>query len=242
VIAMKAYKILLLTALAASPASANLLGPTPYLCFDRTAISGCGTADSPFAGQAFSYFHIDNFEDGALNTPGVTQAGGVVGNFGGIADSVDEDDGIINGSGVNRFSMFSGSTITYTFSAAALGALPTHAGIVYTDTTAGGSNVTFRAFDANGTLLGERVAFLGADGSNGGETAEDRFFGWSGTVGVGSISITASTLEVDHLQYGLVNAIPEPASWAMMIAGFGFAGSLARMGRRRSGAPARAIA
>jgi hypothetical protein len=34
-------------------------------------------SDSPFASQAFSYFHLEDFESGALAAPGVTASTGV---------------------------------------------------------------------------------------------------------------------------------------------------------------------
>src|SRR6266481_7452029 len=71
----------------------TLLGPTPYLSF----------GDSPFNGPSFSYFHLETFEDHLLNTPGVTGSPGGVTSvvFGpAIHDSVDFDDGVIDGSGL----------------------------------------------------------------------------------------------------------------------------------------------
>ena len=53
-------------AAAASTARSAFLGPSPYLSF----------ADSPFNGGSFSYFHLEDFEDGSLNTPGVTASAG----------------------------------------------------------------------------------------------------------------------------------------------------------------------
>jgi hypothetical protein len=45
------------------PATASILyGPTPYTSF----------ANSPFFVGTPSTFYLENFEDGALNTPGVT--------------------------------------------------------------------------------------------------------------------------------------------------------------------------
>ena len=41
---------------------AAFLGPSPYLSF----------ADSPFNGQSFTYFHLENFESGTLSVPGVS--------------------------------------------------------------------------------------------------------------------------------------------------------------------------
>ncbi|MGH7244210.1 MAG: hypothetical protein ACREJD_12420 [Phycisphaerales bacterium] len=174
----------------------TFLGPTPYLCF----------SDSPFNGLALQYFHLETFEDHLFNVPGVSaDHGGVTSVVFGpaIHDSVDCDDGTIDGSGLNGDSFFSSTPdIRFTFNAAVLGSLPTHAGIVWTD---GGSNttVTFEAYNAAGASLGTVVAQVG-DGSNNGTTAEDRFFGVVYDQGIQAIRIRHSSggLEVDHLQYG----------------------------------------
>jgi hypothetical protein len=181
-------------------AHAQLLGPTPYLQF----------SDSPFAGTDFSagYFYLENMEDGALNVPGVTVNFGAVYGPGGLTDSVDADDGTIDGSGTNGHSFFSGggaTGITFTFHADVLGNLPSHAGVVWTD---GLNNIHFEAFDGNGVSLGQ-LSGSHADGSFQGTTAEDRFYGAVDTAtGISRISISndAGGIEVDHLQYGLAAA------------------------------------
>ncbi len=195
-------------------AAATFLEPTPYLSF----------ADSPFSGGSFSYFHLETFEDHLFNTLGVSaSAGGVTSVVFGpsIHDSVDADDGVIDGSGLMGDSYYSpsgASGYTFTFSAAALGTLPTSAGIVWTD--AGGcASVTFKAFGPGGGLLFTQTRSGFVDNSNNGETAEDRFFGVVDAVGISAIFISNSSggIEVDHLQYGL--AVPEPQSYALMLAG-----------------------
>lgn len=177
----------------------GLLTPTPYV----------KKADSPFTGVSFSsYFHFEDFEDGLLNTLGVTSNVGQPSKpFGNLVDSVDEDDGLVDGKcGANCNSWFesTGSTgITFTFDAVALGALPTHVGVVWTD---GGAScdVTFSAFDATNTLIGTKTLVMAGDALNTGEVAEDRFFGVVASGGIKSITVTNSTggIEVDHLQYG----------------------------------------
>lgn len=162
--------------------------------------------DSPFKNLSSSYFHLENFEDHLLNTPGVTaSAGGVTSVvFGPTAhDSVDGDDGVINGTGLAGDSYFSatGATgIRFTFNAAVLGSLPTHAGIVWTD---GAGTTTFEAFDSAGVSMGLFGPFNIADGSNSGTTAEDTFFGVYNRGGISAIKIsnTVGGIEIDHLQY-----------------------------------------
>ena len=106
--------------------AATLYGPTPYL----------RASDSPFAGGSFSYFHLEDFEDGAMNTPGLSANAGIVLAPGINTDSVDGDDGVVDGFGQNGHSWFSNASttsFTFTFNAAILGSLPTHAGLVWTD-------------------------------------------------------------------------------------------------------------
>ena len=78
---------------------AQYLGPTPYTSF----------ASSPFSSVAFNYFHLETFEDGLLNTPGVAASAGFPVSYG--SDSV--------GGGVYTF--YSGPTniIQFAFNAAA---------------------------------------------------------------------------------------------------------------------------
>jgi PEP-CTERM motif len=188
---------------------AQLLGPTPYLSFNN----------SPFQSLTFSYFHLENFETGALMVPGVTPSAGSVFGPAGNADSVDADDGVIDGLGRNGHSFFlnSGPTgIRFTFTASALGGnLPTHAGIVWTDGT---NNIRFEAFDASNNSLGFLTGSH-ADGNFLGGTAEDRFYGIINPGGISSILIQsgAGGIEVDHLQYGFVaTAVPEPTTIALV--------------------------
>ena len=131
-------------------AVAQKIGPSPYLSF----------ADSPFAATNFSsgYFYLENFESGILQTPGVTATGGSVYGPAFNADSVDADDGVIDGAGTNGHA-YLGDGVTgihFNFSASTLGALPTHVGIVWTDGSTF-NDVTFEAFDASNNSLGAIV-------------------------------------------------------------------------------------
>jgi hypothetical protein len=198
----------LLASAFASAAFAGPVGPTPYKGFD----------DSPFKGVDFSagYFHLENFEDGLLNTPGVGSFSfnSVIGP-GGLTDSVDEDDGAIDGSGTNGHSFFgNGPTgITFQFDDSTLGKLPTHAGLVWTD---GEGTITFEAFDRNGVSLGTIGPFsdpgVVPDSNFSGGTDEDRFFGATNDSGISKIFIsnTSGGIEVDHLQFGNAAAEPPP--------------------------------
>ena len=97
---------------------------------------------------------LETFEDGLLNVPNVTASAGAPFGPGGITDSVDGDDGTIDGSGVAGWSFFSGSGaagITFTFNPAAPGGLPTQVDIVWTD---GAGTTSFEAFGPGGVSLG----------------------------------------------------------------------------------------
>lgn len=188
--------VLLLVSTHALAGEGTFSGPTPYL----------SSANSPFvAGINAGTVFLETFECGVQIVPGVTPSAGSVLGPGGLTDSVDADDGAIDGSGLGGNSFFSGNGaagITFTFNSATLGALPTQAGIVWTD---GGGTTTFEAFDAMGASLGTIGPVSIADGSNSGTTGEDRFFGVVFAGGISAIRISNSSggIEVDHLQYGL---------------------------------------
>jgi uncharacterized protein (TIGR03382 family) len=207
--------ILFVLASHAAAGGTPYLGPSQYLA----------AADSPFYERA-GYF--EDFEDGELNTLGVTfNAGRVVGP-GFNVDSVDGDDGFIDGNGNDGHSWFvvgSAGLLTVTFDAELLEGLPTWAGIVWTD---GRNEVMFEAFDANGESLGV-VSSATSDGDSFGGTAEDRFFGLDWEAGISGFNLwnTAELpMEVDHLWYGTEIPAPGTASVLSVIA-------LAAVSRRR---------
>ncbi len=187
---------------------AQFLGPTQYF----------GFVDSPFNGSNFTYFHLEDFEDETLNTPGVSSLHN--GGFLGIsyADSVDADDGSIDGSGSSGKALWSDgqtSKYTFTFDASELGILPTHAGVVWTDSNPKVNDVTFEAFGPSGQSLGTIGPVTLGDGELTGQTDEDRFFGVINLQGLSAISLgvaEGTNWELDHLQYGRVVPIP-PAVW-----------------------------
>ena len=202
-----------------SAASTTLLGPSPYLQF----------SDSPFSTVDFSggYFHLEDFEDDLLNTPGLTAVATVGGQIICIqplagcfdqlhVDSVDLDDGLINefGNGITGGGVMTNTTprnlwtntdIIFEFDETVLGNLPTHAGLVWTD---GEGVITFEAFDKDGISLGSDSSYSVPNGGPFvGATAEDRFYGVIHDDGIKQLKISKN--EVDHIQYGFVPSEPE---------------------------------
>ncbi|MEG3834451.1 hypothetical protein [Microcoleus sp. Z1_C3] len=201
--------------------------PLPYWAFNNPS---AGSAISPFSPVRFTYFHLEDFEDGALNTPGVTVSEFATTNITiGFSDSVDGDDGVIDGQGRgNSSSLFSNlrtSSFTFNFSANALGGqLPTHAGIVWTDIGRNGggtplsgdllNNTLFEAFGPSGESLGVIGPFSLGDESISRTTSEDRFFGVVNQNGISSIRLSMpgkNNWEVDHLQYGFTPGTISPS-------------------------------
>jgi len=182
-----------------------LLNPSPYRQF----------ADSPFACPQFAtYFHLATFEgDGGL-PPGTSGPGSKypgTGSSSSITDSVDGDDGYPDGAPPDSGSShpcpgcqsWFGGPMDFVFDEAALGALPTHAGMVWTD-DGNDATVTFTAYGADGGVVAtQAVPGIGAAGISG-ETSEDRFFGvvWPAGIKRVTLSHTGGGIEIDHLQIG----------------------------------------
>ena len=217
------FALVVVLVLAVAAPAAMWYGPTPYLQF----------SDSPFSGLSFISFSLEDFDDGLLNTPGVTASAGQPyvgsGRPVGFVDSVDADDGLINGVGnVGPDPLFDSwvqltatAGVTFTFDASVLGSLPTHAGIVWTDSH---DSIEFEAFDAGGVSLGSLGPVALSDGVFNSTTAEDRFFGVSDPAGVWKIHIRSSGaggIEMDHLQYGVV---PVPGAVLLGILGLSVVG------------------
>ena len=111
--------------------------------------------------------------------------------------SDDVDDGLINDAGTSGHTWyFDGiSSMIFTFSAALLGTLPTHAGLVWTDlglanVRAGSCSVLLEAFDMGNNLLGLIGPSALGDELFAGQMAEDRFFGITNGDGIGSVRIS----------------------------------------------------
>jgi len=217
--------------LGAGSAFATPFGPTPYL----------QASDSPFAAVNFAggYFYLENFEDHLLNTPGLSGGPGGVTSviFGSsLHDSVDADDGAIDGSGLAGDDWWDGGpTVSFSFNGGILGSLPTYAGLVWTDGPAG-TPVTFVAFAPDGVTPVCSFGGSGfADSNFSGGTAEDRFFGCSDPGGISRITVTntfGGGIEIDHVQYGNPRSqvvTPEPATLTLV----GLGGLLLRARRRQ---------
>lgn len=189
------------------------------------------SADSPLISG-----YLENFEDGSLSTPGVFASTGSVLGPAPLTDSVDGDDGSVEGFGNLGSSWYiSTQTVTFTFDQTALGGLPTYAGLAWTDVGfsdegLGFGTVLFEAFDSSNASLGTYSIGLRGDGQFGGQTSEDTLYGVVHSGGISAIRMTmpASTdWEVDHLQYG---AVPEPSG--LVALGLG---ALAFLRRRKRG-------
>lgn len=186
-------------------------GATTFLFEDVPYLS---RADSPFDLAAPGMF-LEDFEAGITTAGWSANDGGLVGPSS-YTDSVDGDDGAIDGSG-NGGSIWNVGfvdALIFTFNPSTFGQLPTQAGIVLTDINPVYADVLFEAFDAQGASLGTIGPVYFGDGNYYGGTDEDRFFGVIHEGGISAIAIGGATeqlsMDADHLQF----YVPEPASLA----------------------------
>ena len=99
--------------------------------------------------------------------------------------------------------MWSSSAVTVTFDPAVLGALPTHAGMVVTDSFGPDITATVSATSVCNDLDALTSAITFGDSSIAGETAEDRFVGFTSAAGITSITVSiGGPMEIDHVQFG----------------------------------------
>jgi hypothetical protein len=217
-----------MSAITAHAATATFFGPSAYLSAANIPVGFYGSGSPTF---------LDNLEDGTLDG-NLTGSAGVVlkpsDPFGGFVDSVDGDNGAIDGNGSRAHSWFSGdgpNGVRFSFGG---GILPTAFGLVWTD---GGGTITFSALDGNGNSLGSQIFAGFSDDSILGTTAEDRYFGVQFADGIKSIFISNSSggIEVDHIQYGAMEAlppptgtVPEPETLALSLAALALMGFVRR--------------
>jgi hypothetical protein len=218
--------------------AATMFGPVPYLSLDDTP-AGLFAAGGPVVTQTFedatgpwlTGFTVDC---GSRIGPNSISGGGFP-----VTDSVDGDDGTIDGSGTLGGSWFCESNDML---------------IRFLDpVVAAGVAVT----DGDRRLTNVRLEFLGLEGSPiatfdpgrfvdevyNGTTAEDRFMGVrSPTAAIAAIRVAIDVgtgFEIDHLQF---QAIPEPAGGLLGMGLGGFAGrhrSAPQRGARLSAGEAR---
>jgi len=212
-------------------AGATFAGDNGGIIFeDESYLDG---SDSPFdLFDPGNEFFLEDFEDGLLNTPGLIAFGGEIRMPSPFTDSVDTDDGVLDGFGTaghNYWAFFgeNGPVARFEFNEDILGALPTAAGLVWTDGNFFATTV-FEAFGAKGESLGISEFTFGDDSHTGG-TGEDRFMGLIFSGGISAIEIRADLgrIEIDHIQYG--DLIPAPAAFGLL----GLAGLFSRRSRRR---------
>lgn len=179
--------------------SQTLYGGTPYTTRRDNPLDPL-----PPAAQA------ETFEDGSFDLAGVALSPSTILGPGPLTDSVDGDDGQLDGSGNGGWSLAvaSGSAgLTVTFDAHILGGLPTTFGVVWTD-GAPGSEIFLELFDEHGALYASVSSTPNGDDSFDGGTAEDRFLGVQGDLPLGAVRIRTAPvgddaqMEVDHLQFG----------------------------------------
>jgi hypothetical protein len=200
-------------------------GPTPYL----------STADNPFLSLPGT-FYVETFEDGLLNTPGLSAINGGVRGPSGLTDSVDADDGAIDGSGNNGHSFLvrPGSVgVTFVFLPTPFGRLPSYAGLVATDGYGqnGAPANTVEFYGPSGELLGTLDnPYQNFDVDT---VDDDRFMGVYNSAGISKIRIynlgTGNVgMECDHVTYG----VPEPFSLTLLASG-GLIALMTKVDRRR---------
>jgi hypothetical protein len=203
-----------------------------------TALPYRSRSDSPFFQSIQNgTTYVEDFEDKAFNTPGIAYTNGRV--FDSPERSVDEDDGLLNNTGLgwcltadrNRPVEGSPYACEIRFEANGAGQYPSHAGAAILGFVTSTAEVLryFQAFDANGAeiLAGPLTApvLLLPNVTPFRSTRGDTFFGLVHEAGISRIIM--SGVNSDHIQYGY-GPIPEPAAGTLLAGGL-----LLLSGRRR---------
>jgi hypothetical protein len=212
-------------------AATTRIGPLPYL----------SAADSPFLSDPSLVTVLEDFEDGALNAPGIVNdeiidylsigndGHGRVVEPGAETDSVDGDDGAIDGSGtgghsyrsMNYQDTIADGNIYNSLGFSFPGRLPVAVGFVWTD---GQPRSLLQLFVREKNQINNKIFALDpalGDGDGNGGTSEDRFFGVYSSVGIEEFGISSIVpnqipgtddgrryFELDHLQFSY--PVPEP--------------------------------
>lgn len=223
-------------------------GPTPYLQADSAS------QDTPagffdFSTPGFKTAWIEDFEpDNVTTAPdpfltfSVDKGTGAIlppnslspsGSGSVVTDSVDGDDGAVDGSGTGGSSWFADGSneITISFMNGVRAA-----GLVFTDGDSSSTKITLEAFDTLGASLGLIDAGDLAGPFNTGQTDEDRFLGFTDDMtAIGSIKLVMTGgdgIEIDHVHWQEPAMVPEPG--AQFLALFAMLGLIGlRRGRNK---------
>ena len=225
-LAIVAAAWVLLALVGSLQAETVFLGPLPYL----------SAADSPFdLSRLGSTFFLEDFEDGVLNTPGISQPPSPAPQAfvripGPGTDSVDADDGLMDGFGSNGHSLqatnvsvnpsipprvFQSITLLFSDEVA-----PNAFGFVWTGGVPG-TRLSFYVYDSEIRKIGEQHYLDLAGNDHEGETVEDRFFGVVTDQPIGAVGFEifnfgdSRWFEMDHVQYGTL--IPEPSAIVIVV-------------------------
>jgi hypothetical protein len=181
---------------------------TPYLSI----------ANSPLVTASPGY-QLDTFESGALTLPAVTLTT-LHGSSVDPHSSVDADDGVVDGNGLNCktltvITQANTTGATFSVSNVILGTYPKSAGIAVTVDIA--NPLIFTVFDSSNAVSGT----LTIPNSNALDPSNDDFLLWaSDPAGISAISVSSTNaaiaLHLDHLQFDTINtiSIPEPGTFA----------------------------
>ena len=183
-------------------------------------------ADSPFDTKS-GYFHLDDFEDGQINSLGLVPSHGPKGDaYLPVVRGPSEMTHSV-GNGVDGYSVVPAlvahdfldpqnfwTATSFDFDANSLGFLPTYVGFALTATVNQDPSIRVQVFGADGQLAGELVRSL--------ESPSNLFIGAVYESGISAITIRSRTVgssagfELDHVQYGTV---PEPSTLGLALVG-----------------------
>jgi PKD repeat protein len=172
-------------------------------------------------------FYLEDFTKGYLSTPGIDISTGETFDNKDLTDSVDEDDGFVDGFGhkgisyqVNSGIQRAGTEVVmFTFDERSLGQFPTHFGIVLTDygcAQIGGTktaSILFEFYGPDGKPVFTKDSIKFGEPNVEGGTEEDMFYGIYYEGGIKRVKMEYhdpgicggyQSIEFDHLQYGLL--------------------------------------